>query len=106
MHLLKQILCDFETERLKWRREKKQRIKKIIKIKIYTNKKNTKILKKNNMKPKAGSKKRLIKTKNLAPGNAPQGKKGRKNSNVTTEVGSRYSQKLDTWQMRPSRSVE
>ena len=27
------------------------------------------------MKPKAGSKKRLIKTKNLAPGNAPQGKK-------------------------------
>ena len=57
MHLLKQILCDFETERLKRRREKKQRIKKIIKIKIYTNNKNTKI-KKKNMKPKAGSKKR------------------------------------------------
>ena len=43
--------------------------------------------KKQTMKPKTGSKKRLIKTKNLAPGNAQQGKKGGKNSNVTSEVG-------------------
>ena len=39
------------------------------------------------MKPKADSKKRLIKTKNLGPGNAQQGNKGGKNSNVTAEVG-------------------
>ena len=39
------------------------------------------------MNPKTGSKKRVIKTKNLAPGNAQQGKKGGKNSNLTSEVG-------------------
>ena len=57
------------------------------------------------MKPKADSKKRLIKTKNLAPGNAQQGEKGGKNSNVTAEVGP-GTHRLDTWQMRPSRSME
>ena len=57
------------------------------------------------MKPKADSKKRLIKTKNLAPGNAQQGEKGGKNSNVTAEVGT-GTHRLDTWQMRPSRSME
>ena len=42
---------------------------------------------KKKMNPKTGSKKRLIKTKNLTPGNAQQGKKGGKNSNLTSEVG-------------------
>ena len=59
---------------------KDKNILQIIRTQRYKKKKQT-------MKPKTGSKKRLIKTKNLAPGNAQQGKKGGKNSNVTSEVG-------------------